>query len=49
MELKGGETMKKHKKRKMKKAIARRAKLLEKHRVGAAWMNIFVKSGYLNK
>ncbi|PEQ53943.1 DUF3983 domain-containing protein [Bacillus cereus] len=39
--------MKKHKKRKMKKAISRRDKLFEKHRVKTAWRNIFVQAGIL--
>ncbi|PGA91467.1 DUF3983 domain-containing protein [Bacillus toyonensis] len=39
--------MKNHKKRKIKKAIARRAKLVEKQRTDAAWINIFVKRGIL--
>ncbi|TKA00323.1 DUF3983 domain-containing protein [Bacillus thuringiensis] len=39
--------MKKYKKRKIKKALTRRAKLFEKHRVNAAWKNIFIKNGIL--
>ncbi|MEK4501178.1 DUF3983 domain-containing protein [Bacillus sp. FSL R12-0069] len=39
--------MKKHKKRKIKKAIARRGKLFDKQRTDAAWRNIFVKRGIL--
>lgn len=39
--------MKKHKKRKIKKAIARRGKLFDKQRTEAAWRNIFVKRGIL--
>ncbi|MBR9689155.1 DUF3983 domain-containing protein [Bacillus cereus] len=39
--------MKKHKKRKIKKAIARRGKLIEKDRVKTAWFNIFRKSGII--
>ncbi|PGX99893.1 DUF3983 domain-containing protein [Bacillus cereus] len=39
--------MKKHKKRKIKKAIARRTKLFEKHRFDTAWRNIFVQAGIL--
>ncbi|KXY25640.1 DUF3983 domain-containing protein [Bacillus sp. FSL K6-0067] len=39
--------MKKLKKRKMKKAIARRGKLFDKQRTDAAWRNIFVKRGIL--
>ncbi|CUB58134.1 hypothetical protein BN2127_JRS10_04399 [Bacillus subtilis] len=39
--------LKKRKKRKLKKAITRRAKVFEKHRVDAAWINIFVKRGIL--
>ncbi|RFT67655.1 DUF3983 domain-containing protein [Bacillus clarus] len=41
--------MGKHKKRKIKKAIARRAKLVDKYQFDNAWRNIFVKSGFLNK
>ncbi|SHM83896.1 Protein of unknown function [Bacillus sp. bc15] len=39
--------MKKHKKRKVRKAIARRAKSFEKYRVETAWRNIFVQAGIL--
>ncbi|KXY22427.1 DUF3983 domain-containing protein [Bacillus sp. FSL K6-0067] len=39
--------MKKHKKRKIRKAIARRGKLIEKDRVNNAWRNIFVQAGIL--
>ncbi|HEF5705414.1 TPA: DUF3983 domain-containing protein [Bacillus paranthracis] len=39
--------MKKLKKRKIKKAIARRGKLFDKQRTDAAWRNIFVKRGIL--
>ncbi|WP_000734264.1 DUF3983 domain-containing protein [Bacillus cereus] len=39
--------MKKLKKRKMKKAIARRGKSIEKYRVETAWRNIFVQAGIL--
>ncbi|MEK4655963.1 MULTISPECIES: DUF3983 domain-containing protein [Bacillus] len=39
--------MKKRKKRKIKKAIARRAKLFEKHRIDTAWRNIFIQAGIL--
>lgn len=39
--------MKKLKKRKMKKAIARRGKLIDKQRTDVAWRNIFVKRGIL--
>lgn len=31
----------------MKKAIARKGKLVEKHRVETAWRNIFVQAGIL--
>ncbi|OUB06000.1 DUF3983 domain-containing protein [Bacillus thuringiensis serovar yunnanensis] len=34
-------------KRKTKKAIARRGKLFEKHRVETAWKNLFVQAGIL--
>lgn len=37
--------MKGLKKRKMKKAIARRAKAVEKHRFEKAFRNIFVRAG----
>ncbi|KXI60269.1 DUF3983 domain-containing protein [Bacillus cereus group sp. BfR-BA-00331] len=39
--------MKKIKKRKIKKAIARRGKLIENDRVKTAWRNIFVQAGIL--
>lgn len=39
--------MKKLKKRKIKKAIARRGKTFEKDRVKTAWKNIFVQAGIL--
>ncbi|PEQ02188.1 DUF3983 domain-containing protein [Bacillus toyonensis] len=39
--------MEKHKKRKIKKAIARRGKLFDKERVETAWRNIFVQAGIL--
>ncbi|MDC2863852.1 DUF3983 domain-containing protein [Bacillus sp. BP-3] len=39
--------MKKRKKRKIRKAIARRAKSFEKHQVNTAWRNIFVQAGIL--
>ncbi|WJE54309.1 DUF3983 domain-containing protein [Bacillus cereus] len=35
------------KKRKIKKAIARRAKSVDKHQVDSAWRNIFVQAGIL--
>ncbi|MCC1486733.1 DUF3983 domain-containing protein [Bacillus tropicus] len=35
------------KKRKIKKAINKRAKKFEKDRVAAAWRNIFIKLGIL--
>ncbi|MEX0417512.1 DUF3983 domain-containing protein [Bacillus sp. C30] len=41
--------MKKLKKRKIRKAIARRAKSFEKHRVKTAWRNIFVQAGILKQ
>ncbi|PKJ52590.1 DUF3983 domain-containing protein [Bacillus sp. SN10] len=34
-------------KKRMKKAIARRKKEIDKSRVNYAWRNIFVKSGFL--
>ncbi|PHG61808.1 DUF3983 domain-containing protein [Bacillus toyonensis] len=37
--------MKKHKKRKIKKAISRRGKSVEKYRIETAWRNIFVHAG----
>ncbi|MFB5555009.1 DUF3983 domain-containing protein [Bacillus cytotoxicus] len=35
------------KKKKLKKAISRRAKEIEKHRTQVAWRNIFVQAGIL--
>lgn len=35
------------KKRKIKKAITRRAKAVDKHRFENAWRNIFVRAGIL--
>ncbi|QWH10336.1 DUF3983 domain-containing protein [Bacillus mycoides] len=35
------------KKRKIRKAIARRAKEVEKHQVDNAWRNIFVQAGII--
>ncbi|HHT7202881.1 MULTISPECIES: DUF3983 domain-containing protein [Bacillales] len=35
------------KKQKIKKAIKRRVKQFEKHRVNEAWRNIFVKRGII--
>ena len=40
--------MGKHKKRKIKKAIARRGKLVDKCRVETAWRNIFVHAGIIH-
>ncbi|MED1556819.1 DUF3983 domain-containing protein [Bacillus paramycoides] len=37
------------KKRKIKKAIARRAKAVDKYRVENAWRNIFVQAGILKQ
>ncbi|MDM5237474.1 DUF3983 domain-containing protein [Bacillus cereus] len=39
--------MKPLKKRKIRKAIARRAKAVEKHKVDNAWRNIFVQAGII--
>ncbi|WP_392355822.1 DUF3983 domain-containing protein (plasmid) [Bacillus sp. A01H] len=39
--------MKKLKKRKIKKAIARRDKLFDKQRTNEAWRNLFVQAGIL--
>lgn len=39
--------MKALKKRKIRKAIARRAKSVDKYRVDNAWRNIFVRAGIL--
>ncbi|MDA2580682.1 DUF3983 domain-containing protein [Bacillus cereus] len=39
--------MKALKKRKIRKAIARRAKIVEKYQFDKAWRNIFVRTGYL--
>ena len=41
--------MKALKKRKVRKAIARRAKEVEKFQVNKAWRNIFVRAGIVNK
>ncbi|WP_410973995.1 DUF3983 domain-containing protein [Bacillus pacificus] len=35
------------KKKKLKKAISRRTKEVEKHQVNKAWRNIFVQAGIL--
>ncbi|PFP88687.1 DUF3983 domain-containing protein [Bacillus cereus] len=37
------------KKRKIRKAIARRAKAVDKYRVENAWRNIFVQAGILKQ
>lgn len=47
VKIQGGKTMKKNKKRKVRKAIARRGKLVEKYRVETAWRNLFVQAGIL--
>lgn len=47
VKLQGGKTMKKNKKRKVRKAIARRAKSVDKYRVKIAWRNLFVQAGIL--
>ncbi|PEA80780.1 DUF3983 domain-containing protein [Bacillus pseudomycoides] len=39
--------MSNHKKKKLKKVIARRAKAVDKYQVDKAWRNIFVKAGIL--
>ncbi|MCP1124581.1 DUF3983 domain-containing protein [Bacillus sp. 3103sda1] len=39
--------MSKLKKKKMRKAIMRRAKAVDNHRVAKAWRNLFVKDGIL--
>ena len=39
--------MKALKKRKIRKAIARRTKEVEKHQVANAWRNIFVRAGII--
>ncbi|AHA71017.1 hypothetical protein ABE47_06765 [Bacillus thuringiensis] len=36
-----------HKKKKLKKRLARRAKQVEKDQFDKAWRNIFVRTGYL--
>ncbi|HHK5596354.1 TPA: DUF3983 domain-containing protein [Bacillus tropicus] len=36
-----------HKKKKLKKRLARRAKDVEKYQVNKAWRNIFVQAGIL--
>ncbi|WP_142323818.1 DUF3983 domain-containing protein [Bacillus cereus] len=40
--------MNKHKKKKLKKRLARRAKDFDKSRTNKAWRNIFVKAGIVN-
>ncbi|OWT52683.1 DUF3983 domain-containing protein [Bacillus sp. K2I17] len=37
--------MSNHKKKKLKKYLARRAKAIDKHRAKNAWRNIFVQAG----
>ncbi|HEK9103624.1 TPA: DUF3983 domain-containing protein [Bacillus pseudomycoides] len=39
--------MKSLKKRKMRKAIARRTKAVDKYRIENAWRNIFIQAGIL--
>ncbi|PGA25508.1 DUF3983 domain-containing protein [Bacillus wiedmannii] len=39
--------MNNHKKKKLKKRLARRAKLVDKYQTDKAWRNIFVKRGIL--
>ncbi|MDM5439863.1 DUF3983 domain-containing protein [Bacillus hominis] len=39
--------MSNHKKKKLKKRLARRAKAVDKYRVENAWRNIFVQAGIL--
>ena len=39
--------MKKNKKRKIRKAIARRGKSVDKYRVETAWFNIFKRAGII--
>ncbi|BCC08470.1 TPA: DUF3983 domain-containing protein [Bacillus cereus] len=39
--------MNNHKKKKLKKRLARRAKAVDKSRVNKAWRNIFVQAGIL--
>ncbi|PGZ44115.1 DUF3983 domain-containing protein [Bacillus anthracis] len=36
-----------HKKKKLKKRLAKRAKLVDKSRTNKAWRNIFVQAGIL--
>ncbi|AJG58880.1 hypothetical protein AW22_5283 [Bacillus cereus D17] len=40
--------MSNHKKKKLKKRLARRAKVFDKFRTNKAWRNIFVKAGIVN-
>lgn len=39
--------MNNHKKKKLKKRLAKRAKAVDKSRVNKAWRNIFVQAGIL--
>ncbi len=40
--------MNNHKKKKLKKRLARRAKQFDKYHTDKAWRNIFVKAGIVN-
>lgn len=40
--------MNNHKKKKLKKRLAKRAKAVDKHQTNKAWRNIFVKAGIVN-
>lgn len=45
--MKGMRKMANEKKKKVRKAIARRATAVEKHQVNKAWRNIFVQAGII--
>ncbi|MBG9837955.1 hypothetical protein ABE30_09955 [Bacillus tropicus] len=40
--------MSNHKKKKLKKRLAKRAKAVDKYRTDKSWRNIFVKAGIVN-
>ncbi len=40
--------MNNHKKKKLKKRLAKRAKVVDKYQTNKAWRNIFVKAGIVN-
>lgn len=45
--MKGMRKMENAKKKKVRKAIARRATAVEKHQINKAWRNIFVQAGII--